>query len=497
MSIEVPTIADFVAARRAGQALNAIGKLSNFDLRERIAQSDNKTIARAELAKVGVKIDDLHLGDFHSDQSRRTLGESKRALNKLLAEALNPALDDEGRKRLGIACDVLADHIEGCNQTRAGDETAELEFARLSGNPPPRSELKDRNGQRIGVMLSNADLRDERVIATKLGVNRQQSNSLIREEENDITLADFFRGVAGMKTPASIRASLTEGTNTAGGYTVPTILLPGILNALVPASSLLNAGANIAMLDDTQAKSFNIAATDTIPTAAWRSENGAVAESDPAFRSITVTPQSLAFLFKVSRELLQDAPGLENALRIAIAQAFAKELDRAGLRGSGTAPEIRGLLNMSGVNAVTSGTNGAVLTDYSPFIKARKAIADQNAPMPNAAIMSTREDETIALFTDTTGQPLRRPDALTDWKFLTTTQLPVNETVGTSTDCSEIYVGNFAGFTYFIREGVSVQLLHELYAATGQVGFVCHTRVDVAAAYTKAFAVITGVRAPA
>lgn len=67
-------------------------------------------------------------------------------------------------------------------------------------------------------------------------------------------------------------------------------------------------------------------------------------------------------MFKVSRKLLTDAPNLEAALRIAIGQAFVKELDRVGLRGSGTAPEPRGLLNTVGVQVVNfGGANGAAL----------------------------------------------------------------------------------------------------------------------------------------
>lgn len=344
--------------------------------------------------------------------------------------------------------------------------------------------LRDSDGRRIGTVLTRNELRNQARIAAAMKTGPGDSG---------LDLANFVRGVANMKTTDSVRNALTEGTNTAGGYTVPTILLPGILGALAPASSMISAGANVALIQD-GAKSFTIAGVDSLPTAAWRNESGSVAESDPAFRNLTITPRSLAFRFKVSRELLADSPNLENALRQVIAQAFAKELDRAGLRGSGTAPEIRGLLNISGVNTIGSGTNGASLTNYAKFINASRTIKELNAPIPSAAIMSPREEETMALFEDTTGQPLRRPDALSSWSFYTSSQIPTNLTVGSSNDCSEVYVGDFSQFVFFVREGVSIQLATELYAENGQVGFICHTRVDVAALYPQAFAVITGVR---
>ncbi|MBD9535185.1 hypothetical protein IB227_04870 [Stenotrophomonas sp. STM01] len=44
-----------------------------------------------------------------------------------------------------------------------------------------------------------------------------------------------------------------------------------------------------------------------------------------------------------------------------------------------------------------------------------------------------------------------------------------------------------------MRESVSIQLLKELYAETGEGGFICHTRLDVASAYPKAVTLINGV----
>jgi HK97 family phage major capsid protein len=236
----------------------------------------------------------------------------------------------------------------------------------------------------------------------------------------------------------------------------------------------------------------------TIPTAAWRSESGAVATSDPAFRSVDLIPRSLSFQFKISRELITDASNIDQALFNVIAKAFAKELDRAGLRGSGAAPEIRGILNTSGIQAVTNGANGASLGTtswYSNFITAMQSILAADGPMPTASIMAPRSLTTLAGLLDTTNQPRRRPPLLDDWNFIATSQIPTALTVGTSNDCSEIYVGDFSTVGFFMREGVSIQLLRELYAGTGELGFACHIRVDLGVMYPAALAVATGVRA--
>lgn len=447
--------------------------------REQLDRRDLQAAAKAELGKIGHTFNFA----FNSGDRREQLGQradARRAIN-----AIQATIDKQKPETLTDAKVSALEYLGAW----VGVLNAELEiqdFSESFATGGAGHTLRDSDGRRIGTVLSKDELRNAGSIAVAMKVGPGNEG---------LDLANFVRGVANMKTSEGVRNALTEGTNTAGGYTVPTVLLPGILGALAPASSLIQAGASVALLQD-KAKSFNIAGVDALPTAAWRNESGAVATSDPAFRSITITPRSLAFQFKVSRELLADAPGIEDALRQVIAQAFAKELDRAGLRGSGTAPEVRGLLNTPGISTIANGANGASLATlkFTKMINARRLMKDLNAPSPSAVIISPRDDETIANFADSTGQPLRRPESLQDWQFVTTSQIPTNLTVGTSTDCSEMYVGDFTQFGFFMREGVSLQLANELYAGTGEIGFICHTRVDVAAIYPQAFAVITGIR---
>lgn len=312
-------------------------------------------------------------------------------------------------------------------------------------------------------------------------------------EENGLSMADFLRGAARMKSTDQVQRALSVGVNTAGGYTVPSVLMPGILSALVPASSLMQAGASIVPLTE-GGKTFSFAGVDALPTAAWREENGQVAESAPTFRNIVLTPKSLSFYTKISRELLADGVNIDAAIYEVIAQAFAKEIDRAGLIGSGTAPEPRGLRNIVGINAVNSGANGATLAGYGKLFEATQAILEANAAMPTAAIMSPRSRVKLAQLADTSGQPLQVPPMLSGLNMLTTSQIPNTLTVGTSSDCSEIYLGDFSKLVLGMREQLSIQVMEEAFADYGQIGFMCHVRMDVAALYPSAFAVVTGVR---
>ena len=457
------------------------------ELRAALCDQKSRLNAIAELGKIGLALNDnneLPDGLPRAEMLGRR-AELRRNMNALMAHA--KAKPENLTQEVIDAADYLGAEIRLISNQIDMEDHAEATMADRAVGGESNGILRDQEGKRIGVLLPSAVLADSTAVAKRLG---HEERAFDGEQRGD--LSAFFRGIAGGRTTEAIRASLSEGTDSQGGYAVPTWLLPGILSALVPASSMLQAGTNVAVLQQ-PGDSFKVAAVDTVPTAAWRLENGAVAESDPTFKGLTITPRSLAFTFKISRELLMDAPGMEQALRLAIAMAFAKEIDRAGLLGTGTAPEIRGLLNTSGINTFDMGTNGAALASYAPIIKARRTIADDNAPLPNAIITSNREAETIDLFADTTGQPLNRPPALSQLKFVSTSQIPIADTHGSAEDASTMYLGNFGLATFYFREQLSIQKLNELYAGNGQVGFVCHSRVDVAFAYPAAFCAIKGV----
>lgn len=318
------------------------------------------------------------------------------------------------------------------------------------------------------------------------------------DEFAELTLADWLRAVAGQKSTELARKALAVGTDSAGGHLVPSVLMPGVLDALVPASALLQAGVRIASVGgpDDGAKTYTFGAVNAIPTASWRAEAGAVAESDPTFRAVVATPRSLAFYFKVSREALADMMNAEAIFARIIAQAFAKELDRAGLLGSGTAPEPRGIKNVVGVQSVTNGANGTALgtIKWSNLLSAYQSILAADGPVPTAAIMAPRTAVGFASLADSTGQPLQRPEMLAGLRTLTSSQMPVNETVGSSSDCSSMFVGDFTRALYVMREMVSIQRLNEAFATTGQIGFLAHVRADFCVEYPSAFAVVTGIR---
>jgi HK97 family phage major capsid protein len=97
-------------------------------------------------------------------------------------------------------------------------------------------------------------------------------------EFGSLRLGDVLRAmITGPRNDLEKRA-LAAGTDSAGGYTVPDILMAPWIDRLRAALVVVRAGAvTVPLTSDT----VKIARLLTDPTAAWRSENAAVAESGP------------------------------------------------------------------------------------------------------------------------------------------------------------------------------------------------------------------------
>jgi HK97 family phage major capsid protein len=316
------------------------------------------------------------------------------------------------------------------------------------------------------------------------GVNRESSSHL-----NGLTVGSYLRSmVTGGATEAERRA-LAEGTDSTGGFSVPTLLSASLLDLMRARNVAMQAGAMTIPLNSDK---NHIAKLASDPVPAWRAENAAVNESDPTFTRVEFAPKSLAVLVKVSRELLEDSLNIEQELPRVLAAAMARELDRVVFMGAGTGNEPAGLDTISGVLEVA---HDAVLNSYSPLVSARRLLMGQNNERVSAYVMHTDTEAALGDLVDSTGQPLNYPSILdrpAPMQMLTTTQIPVD--LGTGTNESTIYAGDFSKLMIGLRSDVRVEVLKERYADNLQYGFLIHARYDVVASHANAFCRITGIQ---
>lgn len=288
------------------------------------------------------------------------------------------------------------------------------------------------------------------------------------------------------------QASLSEGTLTAGGHLVPTPLAAQVIDLARNATRVFQAGAVTIPMSAATLKVPRLTAEGT---PGWHAENAAISQADMTFDAVTFTARTLTRLVTLSVELFEDAdPSAEGVIASSFAQQIALELDRAALRGSGSAPEPRGVLNQSGITTTTHGANGAVIANYDFHLDAVGAVRNSNFE-PNAQIQAPRTETSLSKLKEaTTNAYLRPPAGLDQIRRLNTKQVPINLTVGTSVDCSELYTAQWDQLWVGMRTELRILPLRERFIDNGQYGFLAWLRADVQLAQPAAFVVDTGVR---
>lgn len=308
---------------------------------------------------------------------------------------------------------------------------------------------------------------------------------------SNFTFGELIRAKVLGGGRAEVRNALGENTDSLGGFTVPSILSGQFIDKLRAKSSVFQAGAKTVLLDT--GKATTIAAITADPVAGWRAEADSVATSDMTFGAIQFVPKSLAVIVTASMELIEDSVNLEQALLTSLSAAFAAELDRVSLIGSGSSNQPLGVSKTSGVGSYSMGTNGAAPTSYQAFIEALGILQTANANDPTAAIYNAHINKELNSLVDTLGQPMRKPDAIQNLPFLVTSKLPQTETQGSSNVASRAVVGYFPDVLIGIRHDFRLTVLREKYADTMQIAFRADLRADVAVAHAANFCNIVGL----
>ncbi len=321
-----------------------------------------------------------------------------------------------------------------------------------------------------------------------------RTRGLVPESDRPLNFDRYLRGIAtGEWDGADEERSLAEGTLTAGGHLVPTPLASQVIDLARNQMQVMAAGATTVPMTSKTLKVPRLT-SENAPT--WHAENAAITDQDLVFDSVTFTAQTLVRTIKLSVELFEDAdPAAEAVIANSFAQQIALELDRVALRGSGTSPEPRGVLNQSGITTTPHGANGAVIANYDFWLDAVGTVRSNNFE-PNATIQAPRSATSLSKLKETsTLAYMAPPAALATIPRLNTKQIPINLTVGTSTDCTELYTAQWDQLLIGLRTDFQLRFLPERFLADNlQYAFVAYLRADVQLAQPLAFNVDTGVR---
>jgi HK97 family phage major capsid protein len=277
------------------------------------------------------------------------------------------------------------------------------------------------------------------------------------------------------KNGFDIQNALQISTDTEGGYLVPDEFERTLIQSLEEANVL----RTLCNVISTSYGDRKIPVVATKGTASWVDEEGAISESDDSFKQVTLNAYKVATMLKVSDELLNDSYfNLENYIATQFARRVGAAEEEAFLTGDG-AGKPTGLLNDTTgaqLGVTTAGAAAITADELIDLIYSLKSPYRRNAVL----IMNDSTIKTIRKLKDSQGQYLWQPSLIAG-----TPDTMLGKKVITSEFMPEVAAGNktviFGDLSYYWiadRQGRTFKRLNELFAATGQVGFLASQRLD-------------------
>ena len=291
-------------------------------------------------------------------------------------------------------------------------------------------------------------------------------------EEYRTNFWNMMRSKAPM--PAVVNA-LQIGTDSEGGYLVP----DEYERTLVEALEEENIFRQLAKVIQTSSGDRKIPVVATKGTASWIDEEGAFTESDDSFGQVSIGAYKLGTMIKVSEELLNDSVfDLEGYISREFARRIGAKEEEAFFTGNGSGKPL-GILAATGgaETGVTAASATAVTADeLMDLFYSLKSPYRRNAVW----VLNDSTIKAVRKLKDGNGQYLWQPSLTAG-----TPDTILGRPVKTSAYMPAIAAGSktvaFGDFSYYWiadRQGRSFKRLNELYAATGQVGFLASQRVD-------------------
>lgn len=190
----------------------------------------------------------------------------------------------------------------------------------------------------------------------------------------------YGKPAQGVMLPADVLRNWTRDLNTTDDSNALTEDFRGgdFIDVLRNQSSVMQAGARI--LNGLQSD-VKIPKKATASSAAWLASEGAnVAESEPTFSQISLTPKDLGAFTEVTRRMIaQSTLDIEALIRDDLAQAIALAMDLAALSGSGSSGQPTGIKNTSGINTVDFGTAPDVVPTFAQVVEMETKLGEDNA----------------------------------------------------------------------------------------------------------------------
>jgi len=284
----------------------------------------------------------------------------------------------------------------------------------------------------------------------------------------------FWNSMRGHRD-MTVQNALKVGEDTEGGFLVP----DEYERILVEALEEENIFRKLANVITTSSGDRKIPVVASKGEASWIDEEGQIPESDDSFGQVSIGAYKLATMIKVSEELLNDSVfNLEAYISREFGRRIGNKEEEAFFSGNGTGKPLGILADVGGgqVGVTTAGATAITLDEVLDLFYSLKAPYRKKAVF----VLNDSTIKAIRKLKDANGQYLWQPsikeatpDTLLSRPLYTSTYMPSIEAAAKS-----MVFGDFSYYWVADRQGRVFKRLNELFATTGQVGFLATQRVD-------------------
>lgn len=285
----------------------------------------------------------------------------------------------------------------------------------------------------------------------------------------------FWKAMRNKGISVEIQNALQVGTESEGGYLVP----DEFERTLVQSLEEENIFRQLAHVITTSSGDKKIPVVATKGSASWVDEEGLIPESDDSFGQVAISAFKLATMIKVSEELLNDSVfNLPQYIAKEFARRIGTKEEEAFFIGDGTGKPT-GIFNATGgaeLGVTAASATAITLDEIMDLFYSLKSPYRKKATF----VMNDATVKAIRKLKDGNGQYIWQPsitagtpDTILNRPVKTSAYAP---TLGAA--AKSIAFGDFSYYWVADRQGRSFKRLNELFATTGQVGFMASQRVD-------------------
>jgi HK97 family phage major capsid protein len=376
-----------------------------------------------------------------------------------------------------------------------------------SGNPLPH---EDPANTRNGVLVYSVMKAMRQQLSAREGTGRLDGLELEVHIELAKRLVDG-RTPKGVMVPWSLGSEGRAGRprqgesraldTTAGTGTIATILDTSLIELLRARTVLDEAGATI--MSDMQGL-FAIPRQNQAATAQWVSEGSAPTGANQTADQVPFTPRTIsAFTDYTRRFMEQTNQDAEIFVRNDLMKIIARAVDLAGLSGTGSSNQPRGVTANGSVGTVSNGTNGGFPT-WTTIVGLESKVAVANADMGKLRYITDAAVRGVLKTTPIITASPSFPEFLWDrqspvtplnsYPVSLTNQLSAVGTKGTGTALHTIVYGNWEDLVIAFWSGIDILVDPYTGSSSGTIRVVALQDADINVRHPESFSYMNDVQ---